>query len=76
MLLLQANSMVLEYKEIVRALARSKGDAELLMMRMVVQAKASAMEADMEDEEGWLDQYSKDCIGEQRETVLFLALTS
>jgi hypothetical protein len=63
MLLLQANSMVLEYKEIARALVRNKDDAELSMMRLVVQARASAMEADMEDEEGWLHQYSKDCLG-------------
>lgn len=63
MLLLQANSMVLEYKEITRALVRTKDDAELSMMRLVVQARASAMEADMEDEDGWLHHYSKDCLG-------------
>jgi hypothetical protein len=64
LLLLQANGMVLEYREISQALSRNEEDPELLMMRMVVQARASAMEADMEDEENWLQTYSEGCIGQ------------
>jgi hypothetical protein len=56
--------MVLEYREISQALSRNEEDPELLMMRMVVQARASAMEADMEDEENWLQTYSEGCIGQ------------
>jgi hypothetical protein len=53
MLLLKANDLVLEYETVMKALSRDAQDDELGMMRIELQARASALDADLDDEESW-----------------------
>jgi hypothetical protein len=58
MTLLKANDLVMEYDTVMKALSRETQDEELSMMRIELQARASALDADLADAESWSDQHA------------------
>lgn len=63
MLLLKANELVLEYETVMKALSRDSQDDELGMMRIELQARASALDADLDEEEPSSQQKSLESTG-------------
>ena len=63
MLLLKANELVLEYETVMKALSRDSQDDELGMMRIELQARASALDADLDEEEPSSQQKSLELTG-------------
>ena len=63
MLLLKANELVLEYETVMKALSRDSQDDELSMMRIELQARASALDADLDEEESLSQQNPPELTG-------------
>lgn len=57
MLLLKANELVLEFNTVNQAIERNGTDEELRMMQIELQARGSAMDADLEDDEVWAETH-------------------